>query len=237
MIGDHSLPGFRGTRAEVLIAVKKTQPVTAKELAVALKVTPNALRRHLKELEGEGVVAYQREVRGVGGPMFVFSLTERGEGLFPQAYDETLGEALELVREQGGEEALVAFFRRRWQSVADKAKPELEHLPLADRARRLAELLTTMGYMAESPTEGVAMLREHNCTVRAVAMRFPEICAAEKQFIQDVLGVEVTRQAHIAKGANCCEYCLGPGAHGGTGMNANIGVPLEGTLVTIGEKA
>jgi predicted ArsR family transcriptional regulator len=52
------------------------------------------------------------------------------------------------------------------------------------------------------------MLTEHNCAIRLVAERFPEICAAEERFISELLGVAVTRQAHIAKGANCCEYCI-----------------------------
>jgi predicted ArsR family transcriptional regulator len=64
--------------------------------------------------------------------------------------------------------------------------------------------------MAEShPVSGsLPVLTEHNCAIRLVAERFPEVCAAEQRFIADLLGAPVTRQAHIAKGANCCEYCL-----------------------------
>jgi DeoR family suf operon transcriptional repressor len=192
----------------VLVGLKKGQPLTAKELAEQFGVTPNALRRHLKELEGEGVVRYRREVRGVGGPVYAYSLTETGERLFPRSYDVVLGEALELVRSQFGVDGVVELFRRRWQEIADQARPELSKLPLQERAERLAALLTSLGYMAESVPGEPTTLVEHNCTIRAVVERFPEVCAAEQRFIQEVLGVEVTRQAHIAKGANCCEYCL-----------------------------
>jgi DeoR family suf operon transcriptional repressor len=208
MLLSQTIPGFRGTRAEVLLAVKRSQPVATKELATLLGVTANGLRRHLKELELEGVVAYRREVRGVGGPVFAYSLTDAGERLFPTAYDETLTAALDLVREQLGEEGVVAFFRQRWEQIAERAKPELAGLPLPERTRRLAEMLTALGYMAELSDGDVSTLREHNCTIRSIVERFPEVCAAEQRFIQDVLGVEVTRQAHIAKGANCCEYCI-----------------------------
>jgi DeoR family transcriptional regulator, suf operon transcriptional repressor len=202
------IPGFRGTRAEVLLALKRSQPVATKELATLLGVTANGLRRHLKELELEGVVAYQREVRGVGGPVYAYSLTDAGERLFPTAYDETLTAALDLVRAQMGEEGVVAFFRQRWEQIAERAKPELAALPLPERSRRLAELLTSLGYMAELSDGDTATLREHNCTIRSIVERFPEVCAAEQQFIQEVLGVTVTRQAHMAKGGNCCEYCI-----------------------------
>ena len=202
--------GYRGMRGEILIALKKAQPLTAKELGEKFGVTPNALRRHLKELESEGVVRYQREIHGVGGPVFAFSLTDAGEALFPRAYEKALAEVLDLVREQQGEEGLVQLFQRRWDDIARVARPELERLPVEQRATRLAELLTSLGYMAEAHVDGaLPVLTEHNCAIRLIAERFPEVCAAEERFIADLLGAPVTRQAHIAKGANCWEYCVG----------------------------
>ena len=208
--GVNAPAGFRGTRGEILTALKKAQPLTAKELASKFGVTPNALRRHLKELETEGIVRYQREIRGVGGPVFAFSLTDAGEALFPRAYEKALAEVLDLVREQQGDEGLVQLFQRRWDDIARVARPELEQLPVDQRATRLAELLTSLGYMAEAhPGSGaLPVLTEHNCAIRVIAERFPEVCAAEERFIADLLGAPVTRQAHIAKGANCCEYCV-----------------------------
>ena len=203
--------GFRGTRGELLTALKMAQPLTAKELADRFGVTPNALRRHLKELEAQGIVQYRREIRGVGGPVFAFSLTEAGEALFPRAYERALAEVLDLVREQHGDDGLVQLFQRRWDEIARAARPELERLPVDQRATRLAELLTSLGYMAEAHVASGALpvLTEHNCAIRLIAERFPEVCAAEERFIADLLGAPVTRQAHIAKGANCCEYCIG----------------------------
>jgi DeoR family transcriptional regulator, suf operon transcriptional repressor len=197
-------------RGDVLVALKKAQPLTAKELGARFGVTPNALRRHLKELEAEGVVQYRREIRGVGGPVFAFSLTEAGERLFPRAYDSALNEVLELVRQQHGSEGVLELFRRRWADIAERAKPELALLPLNERAQRLAQLLTSLGYMAEASDTDGATLREHNCAIRAVIERFPEICEAEERFLAEVLGAHVTRQTHIAAGANCCEYCIHP---------------------------
>ena len=202
--------GYRGTRGEILTALKMSQPLTTKELADKFGVTPNALRRHLKELENEGIVRYQREIRGVGGPVFAFSLTDAGEALFPRGYERALSEILDLVREQQGDEGIVQLFQRRWEEIARVARPELERLPVEQRATRLAELLTSLGYMAEArPVAGaLPVLTEHNCAIRLIAERFPEVCAAEERFIADLLGAPVTRQAHIAKGANCCEYCI-----------------------------
>ena len=70
-----ALGGFRGVRADLLVALKKAQPVTAGELGEQFGLTANALRRHLKALEEDGLVRYRREVRGVGAPVYAYSLT------------------------------------------------------------------------------------------------------------------------------------------------------------------
>ena len=204
-----SLAGFRGIRGDVLVAVKRGQPASAKELAAGFGLTPNAVRRHLKELEHEGLVQCAREVRGVGGPVLLYSLTDAGEALFPRSYDETLSSVLELVRLQHGADGVVDLFRERWARIASDAKEQLASLPLTERAQLLAELLTSHGYMAEaSRSESETLVREHNCVLRSVAERFPEVCAAEEQFLAEFLGAVVERRKHIASGASCCEYCI-----------------------------
>lgn len=204
------LAGFHGMRGDVLVALKKEQPLTARELAERFGVTANALRRHLKALEEAGLVRYRREVRGVGGPVYAYSLSEGGEGLFPRAYAAALTEALEAVREQQGDAGVVRLFHRHWSAAAAAARARLGAVPLDERVRTLAELLTEQGYMAESEATSAteARLLEHNCAIREVAERFPEACAAEAEFFEEVLGAEVRRRAHILSGCNACEYTV-----------------------------
>ena len=116
-----ALAGFKGLRSDLLVALRKEQPLTAGELGVRFGLTANALRRHLKELEDAGLVRFRREVRGVGGPVYAYSLTERGEQLFPRSYANPLADALEVVRAEQGPEGVVRIFRRRWEAVADEA--------------------------------------------------------------------------------------------------------------------
>ena len=202
--------GYRGLRGDVLVALKKAQPLTAKELAVKFGVTPNGLRRHLKALEAAGVVDYRREIRGVGGPVFAYSLSEKGESLFPRAYVPALTGALGILRDQQGTEAVTQLFLKQWSTLAEAMGPSLAELPIAERSRHLAQLLTSQGYMAESennsPTESTIV--EHNCAMHAVARQFPEICAAEARFLETALGASVERKLCILDGCNCCEYTV-----------------------------
>jgi DeoR family transcriptional regulator, suf operon transcriptional repressor len=202
-----ALAGYRGVRGELLVALKRAQPLAVHELAERFAVTPNALRRHLKALEDDGVVRWQREVRGVGGPVFAYSLSAAGEALFPQDYSEPLLAALESARERDGGRGVARIFERRWSALAEGARSRLEALPLPERAALLAELLSAHGYMAEAESDGGGVtIRERHCALREVASRFPEVCDAEAHFIERVLGAPVERTAHMVKGCKTCEY-------------------------------
>ena len=203
-----ALVGYRGLRSDLLIALKKAQPLTAKELGARFGLTANALRRLLKELEGAGLVHYRREVRGVGGPRFAYSLSAEGEALFPRAHAPTLVDALTALREAQGPDAVPSFFRRRWAAIVAESGLDVGSLAMEDRVQLLAELLTSQGYMAEAGREesGGLTLRKHNCALREVAERFPELCAAEVAFMEEVLGARLDRRAHLLAGCNMCEY-------------------------------
>ena len=83
------LSAHKGLRGQILLELKRAQPLTATELAEKLGVSPNAVRHHLKELEAERLIVYGREQRGVGAPTFAYRLSGDGEGLFPRRYEQT----------------------------------------------------------------------------------------------------------------------------------------------------
>jgi len=203
------ISGHRGLRGQVLLEIKKSQPITAKELAVRFGVSANAVRRHIKELEVEGLVRFGREHQALGAPAFAYRLSEQGEALFPNGYRDALTALLEHVAEKEGREAVVAMFEARYAQLARRLQAEVEGAPRAGRLEAVSRVLSEAGYMAEwSEADGSFRLAEHNCAMRAVVGRFPEICAVEERFLREVLGARVERQAHIASGCNSCEYAI-----------------------------
>lgn len=199
-----ALGGFRGVRAELLVALKKAQPLSAHELGDQFGLTANALRRHLKALEDDGLVRYQREVRGVGAPVFTYSLTPAGEALFPRSYVSVLSAALDAIRAQTGDAAVEAVLESEWKRLADEAGPVLDALPLEERVPLVAELLTAKGYM--TVVDASLNLRIHNCAVREIVERFPEACSVEAKYVERLLGVPMVRSAHRKDGCGHCEY-------------------------------
>ncbi len=212
--------GYKGPRGAILVELKKAKMLVARELAQKLGISLNAVRHHLKELEADGLVTYRRERRGVGAPTFAYDLSTAGEALFPHRYEETLTELLEQVATQQGREVAVNLLRARYEELARQLKRELEGSPAGVRMARVAQARVDDGYMAE--WEGVGegyLLTEHNCAILSVAERFPEICAVEHKFLEEVLGARVEREAHILRGCHACGYhvTFGPGQGGSEG--------------------
>jgi len=201
-------PGQRGPRGDVLVELKRAQPLTARDLAAKLGTSLNAVRHHIKELESEGLVAYDRLHRGVGAPAFAYRLSPLGEGLFPRRYEATLLHFLDQIVEREGRDAAVRVLDAHFSGLADRLRSETAGLAPARRLEIVAQALADEGYMAEADTHTatIGTLTEHNCAIQAVAERFPELCVAEARFLEEVLGAVVDRRAHILDGCGACEY-------------------------------
>ncbi len=179
------LSAHKGLRGQILLELKRAQPLTATELAEKLGVSPNAVRHHLKELAAEQLVVY---------------------GL-PRRYEQTLTEMLERIATRAGRDAAIEIFRDHYADLARQLTAQLAGVPAERRLTEVVRVMSDLGYMAEwQAEEGAFSLSEHNCAIRAVAERFPEVCAAEEDFLQTVLGAAVERRTHIVQGCNACQY-------------------------------
>src|SRR5438046_10172434 len=89
----------RSTRMEVLELLRRKGHASAETIATELRVTPNAVRQHLTNLERAGFVVSIPEKSRRGRPSLLFSLTERADSVFPKRY----GQLATMVREEGQE--------------------------------------------------------------------------------------------------------------------------------------
>jgi predicted ArsR family transcriptional regulator len=188
--------------------LKRSGPLPAKEIVERLRLSMNAVRHHLKELEAGGLVGYERQHRGVGAPAFVYRLTAVGEALFPRRYEDAVGRLLDYVVAREGRQAAVDVLESRYRELALRLRGALANATPEERVAAVSRALTEEGYMPEVRTNGTPDLHlvEHNCPIQQVAERFPEVCEAEARFLAEVFEAEVTRGKHIASGCGTCEY-------------------------------
>jgi DeoR family suf operon transcriptional repressor len=223
-------PGYRGIRGQILVELKQSVAgMTARDLVLRTGASLNAVRHHLRELEVESLIVRRREQRGVGAPVHLHLLSQAGENLFPRRYEELLTETLSRVEGHSGRPAVVEAMEQHYGSLARRLQAELGDASGHERLERVAQILVEEGYMAAwREADGSVSLTEHNCAIKAVAQRFPEICEIEERFLRDVLAAGVERRTHILTGCQACEYSIHFPAQGPDGDSAPLGITRIG---------
>ena len=184
-------------------------------------MSANAVRRHLKELEAEGLIAYGREQRGTGAPTFAYRLTSDGEALFPKQYESALKRLIGHVVEREGRDVALTLIEQQYADLRRQLGNRRDGETQMDRLRTVASVMEKAGFMAESSqANGEVTLSVHNCVIHAVADCLPEVCETEIRFLEEALGADVQRRSHIMNGCNSCEYAIafpaGPGGASNT---------------------
>ncbi|MDT0303532.1 metalloregulator ArsR/SmtB family transcription factor [Streptomonospora sp. DSM 45055] len=207
-----------GTRARVARLILEHGPITAAMLGERLGLTPAAIRRHLDNLMNEGMVeardSRDRGRRGRGRPARVFAITDAGRDAFVHGYDDLAASALRFLAEKAGSQAVAEFARSQVADLERRYRPMLAAAPPQQRIRLLAEALSSDGYAAsagEAPAPGGGdQLCQHHCPVAHVATEFPELCEAEVEVFERLLGTPVRRLATIAHGDGVCTTHVTP---------------------------
>ncbi|GGO19827.1 helix-turn-helix transcriptional regulator [Deinococcus humi] len=197
------------TKVRLLELVKRHGPQTAQDLAARLEVSVPAARRHLGDLQEQGLLLSRTErPGGRGRPQHVFSLTERGEAAFPRTYSGLCVDVLRHVEGLFGDGAVLKVLDARNVEIAARLQNDLpNHLPLEDRIRRLAVLLTDMGFDPVLEKDGADWcLTQRNCPNLTVARQYSQLCDSELRLYAELLGTRVVRESRIACGQAACRY-------------------------------
>lgn len=211
------------TKHEILQELLKSGQATAQDLAARLDITPQAIRRHLKDLETEGLLIHQVLQNGLGRPNHVYGLSQQGREQFPTQYNEFAVSLLETLQETVGREQFSSILRHQWQRKAEEYRQRLGKGSLQDRVAILVELRQAEGYMAEYfpiPAEDPSlsglsplrfMLAEHNCAIATVAESYPSVCGHELEMFAAVLPDCTVERTHwIIDGEHRCGYLIQP---------------------------
>ena len=76
------------SKDDILQFLVKHSPSTAQQLADHLQISPQATRRHLKDLEAEGLIEHSVIHAGMGRPQYQYSLSDQGRDHLPDQYDD-----------------------------------------------------------------------------------------------------------------------------------------------------
>ncbi|HEY9614967.1 iron-sulfur cluster biosynthesis transcriptional regulator SufR [Allocoleopsis sp.] len=207
------------TKQDILQYLLKQEQTTAQDLAEALEISPQAIRRHLKDLEAEGLIEYKSVQVGMGRPQHVYQLSRKGRDRFPNRYDEFAVSLLDTLTETVGHDQVSSILRKQWERKAKEYRDKVGIGSVQERVAKLVEIRQSEGYMAEwhvlepnklnHSAEPQYILTEHNCAISNVAESFPSVCGHELEMFAAVLPDCTVERTHwLNKGEHQCGYLI-----------------------------
>lgn len=197
--------GLGDTKLKILERLR-TQEASVTDLADEMGISRVAVHKHLEDLTREGLVrARVEKCEGRGRPKQVFAAVDEQAG-----YARLCDEVLSHIQELFGAGAVLQVLSRRNERLAETLAPRLAGLSLEDKLCVLAGYLTEQGYQAHCYEEnGHWYLEQGRCPKLALSSGHVELCQAELQLYERLLGVPVVREERIAAGGECCRYRIG----------------------------
>ena len=219
------------TKEDILTHLLKQRHATAQELADCLDISPQATRRHLKDLQDEGLVEHEAIQAGMGRPGFVYKLSRAGHDRFPDRYDEFAVTLLGTLAETVDRTQFNDILRKQWERKALEYRDRVGTGSLQERVTNLVALRKAEGYMAEwhlvtstavnstaadmpcadqpFPDQSRYIITEYHCAISQIAESFPSVCGHELEMFAIALeGCVVERTHWMVDGEHQCGYLV-----------------------------
>ena len=199
------------TKDRILELLKKEVSLTVNDLTSRLEITHMAVRKHLNVLEKDGLIASQEMKQSMGRPLQVFTLSDKGERLFPKNYEGMSVEFLKDIKELHGEDSIRYLFKKREARQTQSYLARMTHRSPHENIHELTAIQNEKGYMADLTQidDNTYEIVEYNCPILAVAEEFNIACHCETDMFKTVLNAEhVKRTRCRTEGNPHCKFII-----------------------------
>jgi predicted ArsR family transcriptional regulator len=197
------------TRDLVLKTIQRKQPVSIVELADAVGINPISVRHHISNLEESGLVASEDKRHGVGRPLRLYLLTEKGHEHFPTQSLRLASSLIQQLKETLPERKLDTLFRDIGARMYENESKNLEPLNLDARLDLIDRQLTGEGFTVRiERTESEIRIHETSCPYFHVGQEHHEVCTIDRELINTALESESERTACLLHGDSQCTYVI-----------------------------
>ena len=198
----------RTQRLEILNSLKRSRGLSVNELVEKMKMSYMGIKQHCLTLQRDGYLDTWRRPQKMGRPEMVYRLTRRAHDLFQADSNRFTIDLLQSIQEIHGpnapEKLLYNLFERKCASLKEKVKGAT----VADRARALAKIRDTEGYMSQFTTEdeGGPQIIECHTPLMNVLDKYPIIGRLEQEMFEQLLGTKVRREETRNSGLYECAF-------------------------------
>lgn len=226
---DRAIPPEKesSTRSDILRHLLRAGQATARQIADALDLTIQGIRRHLKALESEGLIGCESVPLPIGRPQHRYRLSAAGRATFPDSYNQFALSLLQTIAETIPEQ-LGPILRTQWRKKLAEYQPHLAKGSLGDRLAMLVALRRGEGFMSEChrvelDETGAArsfFITDYHCAIADIAEAFPRVCGHELElYVALFPDCTVERTHWMIRGESHCGYRIAPTDPSRSGMS------------------
>jgi DeoR family suf operon transcriptional repressor len=204
----------KSSKEYILQYLLKQGKATAPKIAKALDISTQATRRHLNDLESEGLIDHHTIQIKMGRPQNEYYLTDKGRNRFPNRYGEFAVSFLDSLAETMGETQVRKVLEKQWERKRNEYAQILNSHSLEERITKLVEIRQQEGYMSEFSylhqdysQKKQFLITEHNCAIVDVSGSYPQVCEHELEMFASLFpDCTVERTNWLNNGEHRCGY-------------------------------
>jgi DeoR family suf operon transcriptional repressor len=202
------------TRDAALALLLRQGEATAAQLAALLGVSVQIMRRHLRSLEDDGLVASSPSAEGPGRPSNHWHLTPEGHDRFPDGSEHFALGLLSSMATSLPADTVQKLLRQQAMAKALDYRRLIGSGTLVERLERLVELRCDEGYVSEchpEPDGPSWCMSEFHCSVSRLAEQFPILCDQELHQMRHTFPDCLVERVHWRlEGGHSCGFRITP---------------------------
>ncbi len=202
------------TRETTLSLLLKEGESCASNLAQVLGISVQAMRRHLRSLEEDGLVQATSRNKGPGRPSNVWELTKKGQNRFNEGSENFALDLLGSIETTLSEEAMTTLLSEQAADKASFYRTQIGPGSIQERTQRLVELRHREGHLAECQPaldNDACFINEYHCSIGKIAEKYPIVCEQELKMIRNTFpDCEVNRVDWRLECGHCCGFLIKP---------------------------
>lgn len=205
------------SKDRILAVLKRCGRRSVDDLAAELHLAPMTVRQHLAALARDELVRVTEYRNGAGRPKHFYSLTERGDAVFPRRYDRfaalLLTELQELdaaaLAQPTAQDRMAVVLERLARRESAPYLVRLSRLNTRERARAAAAILHEIGGFAEAvDTPAGIEIRDYNCVYRGLRPDETGPCAWHGRLVPHLVRAPVEHLPPEPASGRCCRILV-----------------------------
>ncbi|KKE79543.1 DeoR family transcriptional regulator [Oceanobacillus caeni] len=198
-------------KQRILHLLKKNHSMAIGEIMEYFTISEVAVRKHIHELEKQGLLTKKAYSQSIGRPYYQYTLTKAGHETFPNQLKTLPLDLLKDLEELQGSEIVNDLFKKRMQRETDYYESCITSETLPDRINQVVQVQNDNGYLVEveKTEKGDYEIRNYNCPILNIASEYHQVCENEITMLEKLFS-DGTVSVHslITKGSHVCKWTI-----------------------------